>query len=80
MTTGPYIQGQGAEDQQLCRHCSGQQGHPASQGEKVDEGLHDKGLTDCKEHQQEDCRPEIVGQVIECYQPHVGRRDCNGPD
>lgn len=42
----------------------------------MNEGLHDKGLTDGKERQQEDHRPEIAVQVIACYQPHVGRCDC----
>lgn len=69
------IQGQGAESQQSRHHCSGQQCCPAAQGTEVDERLHDKGLVDAKEHQEEDCWPESVVQVVACYHPHLGRCD-----
>lgn len=59
-TDNGNIQGQGAEGQQPRHHRSGQQCCPAAQGTEVDEGLHDKGLVDTKEHQEEDCRPESV--------------------
>ena len=48
---------------------------PAAQGTQVDEGLHDKGLVDAKEHQEEDCWSLSVVQVAACYHPHLGRAD-----
>lgn len=65
------IQGQGAEGQQSCYYCPGEQCCPTTQGEEVDEGLHDKGLVDTKEHQEENSRPEGVVQVIACYHPDL---------
>lgn len=92
------IQGQGAEGQQPCYYCPGEQCCPTTQGAEVDEGpvgkhrneerkekthphlnpavhptssLHDKGLVDTKEHQEENSRPEGVVQVIACNHPDL---------
>ena len=37
--------------------------------------LHDKGLVDAKEHQEEDCWPVSMLRVAMCYHPHLGRGD-----
>ena len=42
---------------------------------EVEEGLHDRGLEDTKDHQQEDCWPEGVIQVVANNHPHLGRCD-----
>ena len=42
---------------------------------EMEEGLHDRGLVDTKDHQQEDCWAEIVISIVANNHPHLGRCD-----
>lgn len=60
------IEGEGAEGQQPCHHCSGQQCCPAAQGTKVDEGP-------VRKHHNEERRidnPPLFGPNIKPHPAH----------